>query len=117
MPRRRVSQSEERRHIAIALILALVLTSLLTGINFASVEAFGQPILAKEYAGGEIVSYVGIGIVQHHFYPLTTADDPYQGSTEISFQLSSFVMTFVVLGLTIWIGLSLRARRKKRIKP
>lgn len=75
--------------------------------NLISYTVNGRFLLAKQLYGGEWMGWSGFGMLLNRTYPMSSQDHPVSGSTWISFDpgslvltlLGGFVISFIVFGI------------------
>ena len=75
--------------------------------NLISYAVNGRFLLAKQLYGGEWMGWSGFGMLLNRTYPMSSQDHPVPGSTWISFDpgslvmtlLGGFVISFIVFGI------------------
>lgn len=53
-------------------------------------------ILGLAFWGGEVCTYMGLGVMLNRFYPLYHVDNPVDVSWEVHFDIISFTVTFLI---------------------
>ena len=78
--------------------------------NLISYTVNGRFLLAKQLYGGEWMGWSGFGMLLNRTFPMSSQDHPVSGSTWISFDPGSLVMTllagvvisFIFFGIISW---------------
>ena len=64
-------------------------------VNLISYAVNGRFLLAKQLVGGEWMGWSGFGMLLNRTFPMSSQDHPVSGSTWISFDPGSLVMTLL----------------------
>ncbi len=89
-----------------SIIAAFSIEIIGAAINLISYTVNGSFLLAKQLYGGEWMGWIGFGMLLNRTFPMTSQEHPKSGSTWISFDprsllltlMASFVISFIVLG-------------------
>jgi hypothetical protein len=96
-------------------IAAFAIEIIGAAVNLISYAVNGRFLLVKQLYGGEWMGWIGFGMLLNRTFPMSSQDQPVSGSTWISFNpgsliltlLAGFVISFIVFG-------ALRLVRKNR---
>ena len=93
--------NEIRKRLALALLLAIIIAGILTGINFITAKN-GDPLLAKKYPGDNLTEWKGFGLYRVEFHNETVKDEDGQirPLTRTEFDYESFLKILVILSLS-----------------
>ena len=78
-----------------SIIAAFAIEIIGAAVNLISYAVNGRFLLAKQILGGEWMGWSGFGLLLNRTFPLSTQDHPVSGSTWISFDPGSLVMTLL----------------------
>lgn len=89
--------NEIRKRLALALLLAIIIAGILTGINFITAKN-GDPLLAKKYPGDNLTEWKGFGLYRVEFHNETVKDEDGQirPLTRTEFDYESFLKILVI---------------------
>ena len=88
-------------------IAAFAIEIIGAAVNLISYTVNGRFLLAKQLYGGEWMGWSGFGMLLNRTFPMSSQDHPVSGSTWISFDpgslvltlLGGFVISFIVFGI------------------
>ena len=78
-----------------SIIAAFAIEIIGAAVNLISYAVNGRFLLAKQILGGEWMGWSGFGLLLNRTFPMSTQDHPVSGSTWISFDPGSLVMTLL----------------------
>ena len=76
-------------------IAAFAIEIIGAAVNLISYSINGSFPLAKQLSGGEWMGWIGFGMLLNRTFPMSSQDHPVSGSTWISFDPGSLVMTLL----------------------
>ena len=93
-----------------SIIAAFAIEIIGAAANLISYTVNGRFLLAKQLYGGEWMGWSGFGMLLNRTFPMSSQDHPVSGSTWISFDPGSLVMTllagvvisFIFFGIISW---------------
>ena len=97
-----------------SIIAAFAIEIIGAAVNLISYAVNGRFLLAKQILGGEWMGWSGFGMLLNRTFPMSSQEHPVSGSTWISFDPGSLVMTLsagVVISF-IFLGIIKLARKK-----
>ena len=98
-----------------SIIAAVVIEIIGAAVNLISYRANGSFLLAKQLYGGEWMGWIGFGMLLNRTFPMSSQDQPVSGSTWISFDPGSLILTLLAGFVVSFIVFSaLRLIRKNR---
>lgn len=78
-----------------SIIAAFAIEIIGAAVNLISYAINGSFPLAKQLSGGEWMGWIGFGMLLNRTFPMSSQDHPVSGSTWISFDPGSLVMTLL----------------------
>lgn len=98
-----------------SIIAAVVIEIIGAAVNLISYTSNGSFLLAKQLYGGEWMGWIGFGMLLNRTFPMSSQDQPVSGSTWISFDPGSLILTLLAGFVVSFIVFSaLRLIRKNR---
>lgn len=92
--------------------VSAVITAFMTLINYFTAKFSRCPFFSVAMHGGEVTSWVGVGIIKTKYYPLSAGDEP---STErIVFSLFTLLVAFVLIAVVAALVMYVFSKRKKK---
>ena len=79
-----------------SIIAAFAIEIIGAAVNLISYAVNGRFLLSKQLYGGEWMGWSGFGMLLNRTYPMSSQDHPVSGSTWISFDPGSLVLTLLV---------------------
>ena len=96
-----------------SLVQSIIITTLLTIINYFVAIRNLKPLFYLEMSGGEANTYVGVGIIKTVIYPLSTAPSPTYSFVEFDFV--SFAVTLLIVFGIMYLFNYLVMRRYEKV--
>ena len=78
-----------------SIIAAFAIEIIGAAVNLISYAVNGRFLFAKQILGGEWMGWSGFGLLLNRTFPMSSQEHPVSGSTWISFDPSSLVMTLL----------------------
>ena len=99
-----------KKQLIKSIIAAFAIEIIGAAVNLISYAVNGRFLLAKQLVGGEWMGWSGFGMLLNRTFPMSSQDHPVSGSTWISFDpgslvltlLGGFVISFIVFGIISW---------------
>ena len=84
-----------KKQLIKSIIAAFAIEIIGAAVNLISYAVNGRFLLAKQILGGEWMGWSGFGLLLNRTFPMSSQEHPVSGSTWISFDPSSLVMTLL----------------------
>ena len=97
-----------------SIIAAFAIEIIGAAVNLISYTVNGRFLLAKQLYGGEWMGWSGFGMLLNRTFPMSSQDHPVSGSTWISFDTGSLVLTLLASFVIAFIFLGLIGSAKKK---
>ena len=84
-----------KKQLIKSIIAAFAIEIMGAAVNLISYAVNGRFLLAKQLYGGEWMGWSGFGLLLNRTFPMSSQEHPVSGSTWISFDPSSLIMTLL----------------------
>ena len=82
-----------------SMVQSVIITTILTIINYQVAIKYLKPLFYLEFSGGEVVTYIGVGVIKDVVYPLSNG--PSTTYSHVNFHFVSYVVTLLIVFVVI----------------